>query len=995
VRNDVYNSVLSAYGSFDRMARYSDFSEMEATPEIAAALDIYSEETVAQDDKGVSLHIYSDNRKIRELLETLFYDTLNVGFNLPMWVRNLCKYGDFFMFLDVDEEYGVINAYPIPIAEMEREEGYDPDDPMSFRFRWLTRGNTILENWQVAHFRLLGNDAFLPYGTSVLESARRIWRQLILMEDAMLVYRVIRAPERRVFYIDVGNVPPTEIANYMEQAKDSLKRQPIVDKTDGRVDLRYNPYPVWEESVIPLLDGRNIAIKELAEEYDAGKENWVYSVQDETQRLVPGKVVWCGKNYEAKKLTRVWLDDGTWVMTAPEHPFLLRDGTSLQADQLEAGQALMPFYRKSSAKNDGWQIEGYPVVYDPAEEADVMVHRRVANAVLREQREEIRSSIDWEVNNNLVVHHKNFNSLDASPNNLRWMGNVDHWKYHASIGRKNLIEYNKSEAKRKKTSEDNRKYCKAEKMGAAYNGSKLHQEHNEIRRKAQLKSWKKDSNKRKKAMRTVVPDEVWEFVVEGIKANPKIGRAKLTDEIRNNDDLIAALKNANTGNDRDVTKFHVNTLVSVAEREGLCKGYSEFRQRVLESGYRNHKVARIEEVLLEADVYCMTVVGPNGEDDRHNFAMCSFSQESDVQDPITAYNNGLFVMNSVDEDYFIPTRGTDSGTRIDTLAGGQNTAAIEDVEYIQKKLFAALKIPRAYLGYDESIGSKATLAQEDIRFSRAIQRIQQTVVAELNKIAMIHLASAGFEGEDLIDFELRLSNPSSIAQQQKLELISTRFDIAGKAPEALVDRDWVRRNVFGMTAQEIRRITAGRVKDQEEDTFIAAATGGEGEGEEAGGGGFGGGEDLFAADVPDSEAGLLTGDPSTEKRRVKLADELEEADEDDDDLKLSLADEDSPIKADRQMRNAFGEPLKTSRSHRGPLKTHMPDFKSIAGVGGSTRGQDTSNKPFDDDFVLSPKLESPTRPSIPRSLQDFFDKQLRRVTVLNEEFGLEDEDVEG
>ena len=179
--SDVYNSTLSAYGTFDRMARYSDFSEMEATPEIASALDIYSEECVSPDVEGKCLHVTSDNRKIKQLLETLFYDTLNIDFNLVMWTRNLCKYGDFFMFNDVHPEYGVINAYPIPITEMEREEGFDKNDPTAIRFRWITQGNQVLENWQVCHFRLLGNDAFLPYGSSVLESARRIWRQLILI----------------------------------------------------------------------------------------------------------------------------------------------------------------------------------------------------------------------------------------------------------------------------------------------------------------------------------------------------------------------------------------------------------------------------------------------------------------------------------------------------------------------------------------------------------------------------------------------------------------------------------------------------------------------------------------------------------------------------------------------------------------------------------------------------------------------------------------------
>ena len=176
--SDIYANTMSAYGSFDRMARYSDFSEMEATPEIASALDIYAEETSSVDDKGNVLHIYSENRKVRELLHTLFYDTLNVNFNLPMWVRNLCKYGDFFLFNDVSPEFGIIGAYPIPISEIEREEGYDADDPTAVRFRWMTQGNQVLENWQISHFRLLGNDAFLPYGSSVLESSRRIWRQI-------------------------------------------------------------------------------------------------------------------------------------------------------------------------------------------------------------------------------------------------------------------------------------------------------------------------------------------------------------------------------------------------------------------------------------------------------------------------------------------------------------------------------------------------------------------------------------------------------------------------------------------------------------------------------------------------------------------------------------------------------------------------------------------------------------------------------------------------
>ena len=491
-QSHVYSTAMSAYGTYDRMARYSDFSEMEYTPEIASALDVYAEETAATDEHGHCLHIHSENPKIKQLLEDLFLDTINVEFNLTSWVRNLCKYGDFFLFNDLSPEHGVINVLPIPVNEIEREEGFDPQDPMAVRYRWVTQGNQVLENWQITHFRLLGNDAFLPYGSSVLESARRIWRQLILVEDAMLVYRVVRSPERRVFKIDVGNVPPEDIPNYMEQVQSTLKRAQVVDKNTGRVDLRYNPL-------------------------------------------------------------------------------------------------------------------------------------------------------------------------------------------------------------------------------------------------------------------------------------------------------------------------------------------------------------------------------------------------------------------SVDEDYYLPVRGSESGTTIDTLAGGQNATAIEDVEYIQKKLFAALKIPKAYLGYDEGLGAKATLAQEDIRFSRAINKIQRTVISELNKVAIIHLYTYGFEGEDLLDFSLSLSNPSTVAQQQKLELFRSRFEIAGNAPEGMVDRNFLRKTILGLTDKQIDEIERGKMEDKLIDLQIEEAKlpepGEGGEDDEGGGGEEGGDEELAGDDMNTRSLPVLAMDGAQKGYT------LDEGDDEDNVIVFTMDDETAPIRA--------------------------------------------------------------------------------------------------
>ena len=560
--SDVYNSTLSAYGTFDRMARYSDFSEMESTPEIASALDIYAEETCSQDTEGKVLHIHSNNTKIKELLHTLFYDTLDVNFNMVMWTRNLCKYGDFFLFNDISPEFGVINAYPVPITEIEREEGFDADDPSAVRYRWITQGNQILENWQVSHFRLLGNDAFLPYGSSVLEAARRIWRQLILIEDAMMVYRVIRAPERRVFYIDVGNVPPEDVATYVEQAKNSLKVNKVVGG-NGNVDLRYNPM-------------------------------------------------------------------------------------------------------------------------------------------------------------------------------------------------------------------------------------------------------------------------------------------------------------------------------------------------------------------------------------------------------------------AVDEDYFIPVRGGDSGTRIDSLAGGQNTSAIEDVEYIQKKLFAALKIPKAYLGYDEDIGSKATLSQEDIRFSRSIARIQKTIIAELNKLAMIHLYAHGFDGEDLLDFSLALSNPSSLAQQQKLSLIEQKFSIAGGAPEGMVSKTWIYQNIFGFNKDTIEQIHNDLIREKLE---AAEVEGAGAEGDDAGGDAGGGGGDLFAADKPEGQL-LDAGTPieATLGENDEFEDYSEDMSEDEEYIDLEKVSQtigDGSIKADEVTVGVFGNEIEAKRDRSvrfGASELHMPDMH---GMVTNKRSQDTMNDPYDSSWVRNwgkrDQMETKTR----------------------------------
>ena len=393
---NIYQSSLA--GSGERYQRYRDYELMEYTPELASALDIYADDTTTYDEEGQILKIISDDERIHRVLHDLYFDRLNIEFNIWNWVRNLCKYGDLFLLLEVLDKEGVVNTMPLPTVEIEREEAYD-GDPNSVRFKWTYQSGAIFENWQVAHFRLLGDDIFLPYGKAILEPARRIWKQLNLIEDAMLVYRITRAPERRVFYIDVGNIPPQDVEQYILKARDQLKKQPLIDQ-NGDIDLRYNPM-------------------------------------------------------------------------------------------------------------------------------------------------------------------------------------------------------------------------------------------------------------------------------------------------------------------------------------------------------------------------------------------------------------------AVDEDYFIPVRG-DKASKIDTLPGARNLGDIDDVRYVQNKLFAAIKVPKSYLSYEADVAAKSVLSQEDIRFARTIQRIQKIFVSELTKIGIIHLYSLGYDEEDLSNFELKMTNPSTVTEMQKLELVGMRYDIGSKAlASQLVGQDFVRQHIVGLTHEEI------------------------------------------------------------------------------------------------------------------------------------------------------------------------------------------------
>jgi len=402
-----------------RLGLFRDYESMDSDAIIASALDIYADESTMKSEYGDVLTINSDNDQVKQILHNLFYDILNIEFNLWSWVRNMCKYGDFFLNLEIDDEYGIKNVIPLSSYDVVRLEGIDPDNPEYVKFMLepadpnvvkITHIQQEYENFEIAHFRLLGDSNYLPYGKAMIEGGRKTWKQLSLMEDAMLIHRIMRAPEKRVFKIDIGNIPPNEVDNYMNQIIAKMKKAPVVEEGTGDYNLRYN-------------------------------------------------------------------------------------------------------------------------------------------------------------------------------------------------------------------------------------------------------------------------------------------------------------------------------------------------------------------------------------------------------------------MQNITEDFFLPVRGGDSGTQIDSLPG-LTYEAVEDIEYLRNKMMASLKVPKAFLGYEENVGSKATLAAEDVRFARTIERIQRIVVSELTKIAIVHLYVQGYQDSELVNFDLGLTNPSTIYEQEKIELWTSKTSLASSMlQDGIVSTDWIYRNIFGFTDEEIKKEDEGIIFD--------------------------------------------------------------------------------------------------------------------------------------------------------------------------------------
>ena len=270
--SSLYGAQFNLNYQWLRTQLYSEYDVMDQDAIIASALDILSDEATLKNDMGEVLQIRSSNEDIQKILYNLFYDILNIEFNLWMWIRQMNKYGDFFLKLEIAEKFGVYNVIPYTAYHIERIEGQNPENPSEIKYRWNPEGfagssygyynlpnqvegdnaGITYENYEMAHFRMVSDVNYLPYGRAYIEPARKLFKQYTLMEDAMLIHRIARAPEKRIFYVNVGAIPPYEVEAFMQKTISNMKRTPYMDEKTGEYNLKYNMQNMLEDFYIPV-----------------------------------------------------------------------------------------------------------------------------------------------------------------------------------------------------------------------------------------------------------------------------------------------------------------------------------------------------------------------------------------------------------------------------------------------------------------------------------------------------------------------------------------------------------------------------------------------------------------------------------------------------------------------------------------------------------------------------------------------------------------------
>jgi len=699
----------------DRLQRYADFVDMDTHPLTASALDVYGEESTQKDAWGNVVQVITNDQVIKDEINHLLFKCLNINHTLYSIVRETCKYGDKFQYLVMRKDRkGILFLKDMPVHSVWRLEW---NGKLIAFVQQTPQGITPpLDPFSVVHWRIsLNQEKYKPYGTSIFDPCRRHYRQMKLMEDAMVVYRITRAPERRVFFINCGRLNPAKAESYMRKIIHRFRKRSIINPSTGEIDWRCLP----GNTRIPLLNGTNPTIKELAEQFPNGGFN-VYSTNDD-RMIVPGNALGAKKTGENKQLYKVTLDDGSSFEATANHPLRLMTGEYVCLSDAKPGMRLMPLYRKDSPIGRR-QLKGYELAMHPATGEWEYTHKIVAD-----------SMIEYEHSKNVrVIHHADFNKRNNDPQNLVEMTRFDHTILHGNHGgeifrRKwNEPEFRASKAadmsEMVKKNWKNPEYRAKMKELNSVVGKRLKNDHEKWSAFINGADQARKDNWNNPEYQKLVSDTARNTVAQ-FRKDPDFDKRRVqkvresysagnwnNSEARQNACHENGLKTGSE-NMRLMNLFKGTVIAKVLYENWKKKtgsqdkfafsrwwkekgklAYQEWKLTVKETEIvnglvANHVIASIEPTICE-DVYDLLVEG------YHNFAITCENKGSHEQSCVFVHNSNPL---APDEDFYVPVRDGTDGTRIEQLAGAANLGEVDDVAWFKDQVLAYLKIPRVYL----------------------------------------------------------------------------------------------------------------------------------------------------------------------------------------------------------------------------------------------------------------------------------------------------------
>ncbi len=869
-------------GSASRITRYREYDLMDNDVEVARALDTIAEEMTGsnpQVEMPIELYVKQEKEEfIPPSIVMTLKSALRYWCDLHDWetrlfkvARTTIKYGDCFFLRKSDTrkwEYlhpkNVVAAI-VDENDMTRVLGWQikqeiktPNSPYNspvghFGKYAETQVDTFTAD-EIVWFTLnddIGESA--PFGESVLRAIYRAQKQKELLEDAIIIYRIQRAPERRVFYIDVGKMPPQRVKTYLEQIKNEIRQKKIPTYGGGveQVDSVYNPHCLALDTQIPLLDGRHLTLQEIIGEFEQGKTNWAYSINPKTGEVVPGEISWAGITRRNTTVVKLTFDNGETLVCTPDHKIPVQGGGYKLAKDLTQEDSLFPFTLRQNAIRN--QLT-YTQVYQPGAKKWEYVHKMVGNYIKTKGRHvEFVFDEQLSVEKKQTLHHVDFNRYNNNPENLVFMNFVDHRRYHNShyeqgklsreTGRKAFRERLNADpdlkrqfvASHGKTLSERMKVDLALREKFVKNirskptplknqslvftnemfdivknvimqkptisldqlietvnqpGCEFLQSYADANKKQQQKSLMvkiKTDVFSKRSLRIMMQQYGYQsfkvFRTSIIQNNIEAQTIQTSSLMNETISLITKVSPHNFAivnylkQNPDVWKQYASaynktfdTEINIPDAhmfEGVAHHYNyrSFKHLVSELSNFNHKIVSIEWLPEKVDTGTITIDGHHKLHDYHNFAISA----------------GIWVLNSMNEDFFFAQRPEGKGSKVEVLPGGQGLGELADLEYFQWKVFRGLRIPLSYMreGTDNAVitdGAVGVAYIQELRFALFIRRLQRYVEKVMDKEFKRYLHAAGIHAETSM-FSLRLPDPENfgIYRQQKLdsELLNT------------------------------------------------------------------------------------------------------------------------------------------------------------------------------------------------------------------------------